>query len=143
MSTRKAPETDIELVDIFGELFDEVEIDSVEQANAILRSAGYDPDATAKRFLSVIDQALASSPMNWRNQQPRLAKAREQLNSIRKWRYTDKAELEAAIQDLLSLVPKSQALAAHYRNFQEIAADDLDTWLDELAYLVDTSQDEN
>ncbi|MFN8469035.1 MAG: hypothetical protein U0X20_25990 [Caldilineaceae bacterium] len=140
MSTRKAPQTDVELINAFGELFDEVEIESVEEANAILKSAGYDPDATARRLLSAIDQALASSPMNWRNQQQQMAKARERMNSMRKWRYTSKADLEAAVQELLSLVPRSQAVVAHYRSFQELAAEDLDTWLDELAFLVDTSE---
>ena len=141
MSKRKAPETDVELVEAFGKLFDELEIESVEEANAVLRSAGYDPDAVAKKLVSVIDQELAASPMNWRNQRSRLASAKEKLNSVRRWRYTSKEELNAAIQELLALTPKSQPLAAHFRNFEEMQQEDMDTWLDELAYLLDTSQD--
>lgn len=140
MTTKKAPETDIELVNAFGDLFSELKIESVEEANILLRAAGHDPDAMAKQFLGIIDQTLATSPLNWRTQQSRLTRARDKLNSIRKWRYS-RSELDAAVQELLSLLPQSQPLAAHYRNFQEMTDEDLNTWLDELAFLVDTSQE--
>lgn len=135
MNRRKPPETENELLDTFTELFDEIEIETLEEADAILISAGYDPQSVSRKFKELADGALAKSPLNWRNQRSPLSKVKEKIASFGKRQYSGRSEMEKAARSLLTLIPQSQPVVAHYRNFEEMTDEDFSSWLEELEYL--------
>lgn len=135
MTHRKPPETDTELLDVLTELFNELEVESDEEANQVLRAMGYDPAAVEKDIRRMVDETLATSPLNWRNKKSLIARVKDRVDSARKF-YGSRAEMEAAAQELLSLLTKSQLVTAHYRNFEEMTDEDFASWLEELAFLM-------
>ena len=135
MNKRKLPETNNEIMDAFSELFDEIEIETIEEADAILVSAGYTPDNVSRKFRELVDSALAKSPLNWRNQKSPLSKAKEKLALFGKQKYGSRTEMEKAARSLLALISQSQPVVAHYRNFEAMTDEDFGSWLEELEYL--------
>jgi len=57
MNTGKR-KSDQELIDAFAQLFDEVEPETGEEINEMLREAGYDPDEVDAKFASFCAGAL-------------------------------------------------------------------------------------
>jgi hypothetical protein len=64
MNKRRPPATEEELVHAFADLFDEVEPETPEEVDAVLREVGHDPDTIAARMKSIAERALARSPLN-------------------------------------------------------------------------------
>ena len=54
---RKPVETSEDLVRVFADFFDEVELEDID---AVLREAGHDPDEVGARMRAVAERALAS-----------------------------------------------------------------------------------
>ena len=143
MSKRKPPETDAELLAAFADLFDEIEIESDEEASQVLRAAGYDLDELDKEIRAIVKEAAASSPLNWRNKQSQISISKERFNSIRR-RLLSRSEMVATAGALIEQISQSQVPATYYRNFEEMTDEDLATWLIELTFLIDDSNlDEN
>ena len=67
MDKRHPPATEEELVHANADLFNEVEPETPEEIDAVLREGGHDPDSIAARMKSIAECALARSPLNWRN----------------------------------------------------------------------------
>jgi len=63
---RRPIETGEDLVRAFADLFDEIEPETPEEIDAVLREAGYDPDEVGARMEAVAERALVDSPLNWR-----------------------------------------------------------------------------
>ena len=58
MGRRKKQSTRKEFVEAFFELFGELESESPEEIDSILREAGYDPDEVGARMQRVAEEAL-------------------------------------------------------------------------------------
>jgi len=55
---RRPIETSEDLVRAFADLFDEIEPETPEEIDAVLREAGYDPDEVGARMKAVAERAL-------------------------------------------------------------------------------------
>lgn len=138
MSKRKPPETDAELLAAFAELFDEIEMESDEDADEVLRAAGYDLDALDREIRAIVDETVASSLLNWRNKQAEIAQAKERFNRMQK-RLLSRPEMETTAKALFAKIPQSERPAVHFRNFEEMTDEDLSSWLIELNFLIEDS----
>ncbi len=138
MNKRQPPVTEEELVHAFADLFDEVEPETPEEIDAVLRDGGHDPDTIAARMKSIAERALARSPLNWRNRaQQELEAERSKLDRVTPIPRRGRGEIIAAIQQLLSRLQARQLAPAHaYRNFDQATDEDLASLLAELEYLV-------
>jgi hypothetical protein len=137
MTKPKTPMTSEDLVRVFADLFDEVEPETPEEVDDVLREAGHDPDVVAARMRAVAEQALAASPLNWRNRaQEELTNERAQFERSKSESPRSRADTVKAIQQLLTQIG-GQAKQAHayFRNFESATDEDLMTLLSELEYL--------
>lgn len=145
MSEHKPPKTDKELAQAIDELFDEIPPPQTpDEVDAIIQEAGYDPDEFATRMQTLVEQASANSPLNWRNQSERLEKERKKLSTSSVTSPLTRSKIIESIQQILSQQPQ---WATHYRNLDETTDDDLLSWLEELRYLsleqLDYDEDES
>lgn len=146
MKKHKAVETDQDLINALADLFDEVNKNatfSEEEVDITLREAGYDPEQVVKNMQTIADQALANSPLNWRNRAPKeLKEAKAKLQAMSTDRPLNKVELKKSIQQLLDQLsnPQKQAFA-HFRNFESMSDEDLASLLNELEFLTKTDMD--
>ena len=139
MPKRKPPETDAELLAAFADLFDEIEMESDEDADEVLRAAGYDLDALDKEIRAIVDETVAASPLNWRNKQAEIAQAKDRFNRMQK-RLLSRSEMETTAKSLIAKIPQSERPAIHFRNFEEMTDEDLASWLIELNFLMEDSE---
>lgn len=140
MSKRRPPETyeDEDLVRVFADLFDEIEPQTPEDVDTVLREAGYDPDKIGARIQTLAEQALANSPLNWRKRAPEeLAQARAQLDDFVSTTPRSRSEIIAALRQIIAQLgaKKSKLAAAYFRNLEQATDDDLASLLVELEYL--------
>jgi hypothetical protein len=138
MNKQQPPATEEELVHAYADLFNEVEPETPEEIDAVLREGGHDPDSIAARMKSTAERALARSPLNWRNRaQQELEAEKRKLDSVTPIMRRHRGEMITAIQQLLSRLHAHQLAPAHaYRNFDQATDDDLASLLAELEYLV-------
>jgi hypothetical protein len=139
MNQRKPPEADSELLDRMTELFNELEIESLDEAKQILRSAGYDPTVIATEFQQKASRALAKSPLNWRNRaQHEIEQERTRLQSMTKPDISVRAKLQEAVSELMARVQQihGRQAVAHFRNLAEVTDEDLADIAVELEYLL-------
>lgn len=138
MNKRQPPATEEELVHAFADLFNEVEPETPEEIDAVLREGGHDPDTIAARMKSIAERALARSPLNWRNRAQREVEAeRSKLDKVTPIVRRGRGEMITDIQQLLSRLQAHQLAPAHaYRNFDQATDEDLASLLAELEYLV-------
>jgi DNA-directed RNA polymerase subunit F len=137
MTKSGPPKTSEDLVRAVADLFDEVEPETQEEIDAVLREAGHDPDEVAARMKVVAERALASSPFNWRNRAQReLADERARYERLASVLPRSRADILSAIQALLAqLGGRTQQAYAHFRNFESATDEDLARLLSELEYL--------
>lgn len=138
MPKRKPPETDAELLAAFADLFDEIEMESDEDTDEVLRAAGYDLAALDSEIRAIVDETVASSPLNWRNKQAEIAQVKERFNRMQK-RLLSRPEMETTAKALIAKIPQSERPAIHFRNFEEMTDEDLASWLIELNFLIEDS----
>ena len=148
MSKRKPLETEEELEEALDKLFDEIPPpETPEEVDETLREAGYDPEAIAAQMKAFAEQALANSPLNWRNRAPQEIEAgRSRLAEFLSNTPKNRDDLVQAIRQQLSQLG-GQAAYAHRNLELETASDeDLAGWLADLQYLAsqqDTPDEEN
>lgn len=138
MSEHKRDRTDKELFGAINQLFSEVEPETPEEIDAVIKAVGYDPKSFAARMETVAKQFAAKSPLNWRN------KARTELDLERKRLELHTAsrkrtgnDLRARIQNLLAQFGGRPDMAfAHHRNLDTASDEDLESLLEELEYLI-------
>lgn len=70
MERRNSTRSEVDVLNTFTELFNEILEDDMEVVDAELRAAGYDPEAAGRRLRAVAEQALGESPLNLRYQEP-------------------------------------------------------------------------
>lgn len=144
MAKRKPARTNKDVVDAFTRLFNEIEPETEEEIDTILREAGLDPDELASRMQVFAEKALVESPLNWRNQVDQLHEEQSRLARLSSSLPLSRQEIIAAIQSLLARIPGDQSARAfaHYRNLEQTTDEDLSSLLDELRYL-DAQQHKN
>ncbi len=137
MPKGQPPKTDEEFISVLADLFDSIEPESPEEIDAVLLEAGYDPDEVLARMLDAAQQAIAESPLNWRNAGDRLERERGTLASSAAASPATQEALIAAIKQILQgLVSIPPAVAGtFYRNLDEVSDDDLASTLADLRYL--------
>src|SRR5260221_14485466 len=127
------PSNDYErLLNTLHDLFSELLMNDMDEVDAILREAGYNPDEVGASLEATAKHAIAQSPSNWRNRAREIEDAQTQLNKINPPR-RERSELIETIKHLLSAQP--QRVAAHFRNFEKLTDSDLEKMLAELEYL--------
>ncbi len=133
MKKRKPLETDIELAQALDKLFDEISLpETPEDIDAFLREAGYDPDEVATNMQLNVEQALANSPLNWRNREQTLQEEKHKSDATPLTSLPTKAELLQTLQQLFTRQPE---LATHFRNFETMSANDLADLVKDIEYL--------
>lgn len=138
MKKRNPPETEKELAAAFDDLFDEIpQPETQEEIEATLRSAGYNPSAVGARMEAIAMEALANSPLNWRNRASQeMAEARAQFSNFSSTLRESRSEITTRIQKLLALVGgEKQMVGAYYRNLDTTSDNDLASLLAELEFL--------
>ncbi len=139
MKQRKQIETSAELVRAFADLFDEVVPETAEEIDAELRAAGYNPEEIGASMQIAAQQALAQSPLNWRNRAKReLEGERARIDKFTRPMLRGRAELIAAIRQVLAQSGGHMAYA--HRNLELETDEDLATLLEELEYLASRQQ---
>lgn len=128
------PSNDYEkLLNALDDLFSELLMKDIDEVDAILREAGYDPDEVGTSLEAAAKHAIAQSPSNWRNRARReIEDAQTRLNKISPPKHT-RSELMETIRRLLST--QQQPAAAHFRNFEKLTDADLEKMIAELEYL--------
>jgi len=137
MPNRKPPATDKDLIHAITDSFNEVEPDSPEEINAILREAGYDPDQVARQMKAVAERALRESPFNWRERAQEMEDAKSRLIAFAPALPTNRAEIINAIKELVAKLGsgKSELAMAQYRNLESASDEDLASLLRQMRYL--------
>lgn len=109
---------------------------SEEETDGILRQAGYDPDEVAEMFRSLAHQALAHSPLNWRNRTAAMVEARDKLRATEQSLPNDRSGMLERIHALVArLGTRSRSLAVQYRNLDDVSDSDLRSLLADLEHL--------
>ncbi len=142
MTQRKPPETDNDVLTVLTELFCELDVESNEEAEQILRAAGYTPSTVRTNARNLVNQALATSPLNWRNQKSAITKLKEQIIQ-KSGKFLSRLDMEAKVKELLSLIPPSQLVATHFRDFKEMTDADLASWIEDLSMLLPNTDRDN
>jgi len=131
---RRSIETGEDLVRAFADLFDEIEPETPEEIDAVLREAGYDPDEVGTRMKAVAERALADSPLNWRKRaQRKLEAERARIAGSAKTSLHNREDIIRAIEQLVTQFGGQMAYA--YRNLESETDEDLASLLSELEYL--------
>jgi hypothetical protein len=134
MKKRKPVQTSEELIRAFADLFDEIEPETPAEIDAMLREAGYDPDEIGAQMKAVAEQALANSPLNWRNRAPQeMAEEQARFDKAESTSPRNRTDMIKAIQQLLA--GRSEQALAHFRNLESASDDDLASMLAELEFL--------
>ena len=147
MSEHRRDRTDKELLDAINQLFSEVEPETSEDVDAIVKAVGYDPDLFATRMEAVAKRFAADSPLNWRNKaREELELERQRLETHTAARKGTRTALQDQIRDLLAQFSDNPNVAfAHHRNLDKASDEDLASLIEELEYLIGdkhTSDDE-
>ena len=137
------PQTDQDLIQVFADLFDAVEPETPEEIDAVLVEGGYDPNEVGSRMQAFAEQALAKSPLNWRNQaDTKLQAVGAKLENFRAPVAIPptREQIIDAIKELTGRLRGRARLAqAYFRNFESASDEDLASLLSELQFL--TSED--
>lgn len=138
MSEHKRDRTDKGLLDAVNQLFSEVEPETPEEIDEIIKAVGYEPNSFATRMESVAKRSAAESPLNWRNKaRTELELERKRLEAYTASRKAIGNDLRARIQDLLSQFGgRSNMAFAHHRNLDTASDEDLASLLEELEHLI-------
>ena len=137
MTERRSMGTYEELTRVLADLFDEVGPDTPEEVDAVLVEAGYDPDEVGRQMQTFAEQAMANSPVNWRNRaQQELAAERALYERTAPTPSGSREDIISGIRHLISQMGRrpSQVFAYH-RNLEEMSDEDLASVLSDLEYL--------
>lgn len=137
MNNFKPLGTEDEVIKALDELFEEIEFEDSE-LDELLVELGYDPNLLVSTIESIVQNELAKSPLNWRNQHNRLEEERHRLESKHSNSFLGRQEIISAIQNLLGRLNVNQQQAfAHYRNLEHASDDDLASLYSELQFLAE------
>lgn len=145
MAKRTPPANNEELLRALGDLFDQVDAETPEEVDAMLREEGYDPSDLAATFRSIAEQALKASPYNWKNRALReMQMERDRLSAKKPSSPLSRPELIVAIQKQISKASLGPSLSAgiYHRNLEELTDEDLKSLLEELQFLTPSENDE-
>lgn len=143
MTAKKPIRSEEELVEVFYQLFDEIPSpQSSVEIEEYIREAGIDPDKFGSFVKEIALNALAESPLNWRNRdEVEVELARAQLVSIGQSADKDRESLLSTIDKVIEKIFATNPNLApiHYRNRTELSVEDLVSLLQELKFLADKS----
>ena len=134
MKKRRAIETSEDLVRAFASLFDELEPETPEEIDTVLREAGFDPDELGARMKAAAERALNDSPLNWRSRAQReLEDERARIASTTPDLLRSRKDIIDAIKQLVGQLGNQVAYA--HRNLESASDEDLASLLADLEYL--------
>jgi hypothetical protein len=141
VNKRRSIETNEDLLRAFADFLEDPDPLTTEEIDAALCEAGYNPDEVGARIEISAKQALARSPLNWRNRaRAEIEHQRERIATIQKEQSIaeaprNKTSLVKAIEELAQTATRKVALA--HRDLESHTEEDLATLLAELQFLVD------
>ena len=137
MTKKKTIETSQDLVQAVEELFDYVLMDVPQEAATVLREEGYDPERISETMARIAKEALAASPLNWRNKAEQLERESARLRETSRASGRSRAENEAYFRQLMDkLKYKPSSLAAAYRNLNTTTDSDLESLNNQIEFLL-------
>ncbi len=145
MNKKRQIETEQDLVNALEEFVYDVEEDeAIDDVDKELQALGYDPHSVQFKFQELASQVLASSPLDWRNRAGNeILMARKELGVVDKLelRALDKPSLMESIRQTLQRLGYSDPslVPAQYRNFEQATENDLISLLQQLQYLLSSS----
>ena len=137
MTERRSMGTYEELTRVLADLFDEVGPDTPEEVDAVLVEAGYDPDEVGRQMQAIAEQAMANSPVNWRNRaQQELAAERARYERTASTPSGSREDMISGIRHLISQMgQRPSQVFAYHRNLEDMSDEDLASLLSDLEYL--------
>lgn len=151
MNRKRSIETEHDLINALEDFaYDVTEDATINDVDEELKALGYDPGKVGLKFREMASQALAASPLDWRNRaRVEVAKAREKLGHLTNpdLKTLDKQSLMESIKLALGKLGFSEPslMPVQYRNFEQATESDLISLLQHLEYLLSSSnhKDEN
>lgn len=140
----KKDKSEQEVLHAFADLFDEVLDEDIEDVDTALQALGYDPATIEKKMKNVAEQALARSPLDWRNRARQgIQREQERLASFSAHFGQARAQVKQQIAELLEQAKRvhGEEAVAHFRNLEELTDEDLADVAEELMYLLSKQDD--
>lgn len=139
MPKRKDPTYD-EIVANLQAFFNDESKFTLEEAETVLKKAGYELPSLRQKARDVVDRAMAKSPQNWRNR-ARMEQERAEGN-LRNYQGTRlTGTRNDKINTINALVSRSNlSYAFAYRNFERQTDEDLERLYHLLEFLVQQEQ---
>lgn len=128
-----------DLLDTLNNLLADIDPDTPEETDEVIRSAGIDPDAYAAKIEELAQNALAKQA------RLQIENARQKYDSRKTAQAGNRQSLIQQIQERMSqLSARNRMVFAHHRNLESASDADLQSLLDDLSFLVDsdTSSDQ-
>ncbi len=145
MNKKRQIETEQDLVNALEEfVYDVGEDEAIDDVDSELQALGYDPHSVQFKFEELASRVLAASPLDWRNRAGNeILMARKELGVVDKLelRALDKPSLMESIRQTLQRLGYSDPslVPAQYRNFEQATENDLISLLQQLQYLLSSS----
>ena len=136
---KKAKHIDSEedFVNAFNQLFDSIPLpQSDEEIEEYLIDSGIDTISFSEKIHKLTQTALKESPLSWRSSSAKQAmlNARKELENIKKESGISREDILTQVHSIIEKlsIAKPQLATTFYRNYDEIATDDLISYLQEL-----------
>lgn len=121
-----------DLLNAFNNLFADLDPETPEETDEIIRSAGIDPDTYAAKIEELAQTVLAKQA------RLQIENARQKYDSRKTSQLRNRQSLIQQIQEKMSQLSARNRIAfAHHRNLESASDADLQSLLEDLLYLVD------
>jgi hypothetical protein len=130
------PASEIDLLNAVADLFDEVDRESSDDPDTILREAGINPELLVSKILPVIQKELRNSPHNWRNKAEELQQAKKSLADSRRGSTMSRQNLISKIRQYIEADGElTHQYTLAFRNLESLSDKDLSDLASELEFL--------
>lgn len=121
-----------DLLNAFNNLFADLDPETPEETDEIIRSAGIDPDTYAAKIEELAQTVLAKQA------RLQVENARQKYDNRKTSQLRNRQSLIQQIQEKMSQLSARNRMAfAHHRNLESASDADLQSLLEDLLYLVD------
>ena len=125
------------MLEAFYSIFADIDPDTPEEVEEIIQAAGIDPDAYATKIRNLAQDTLAEQARQ------QIEDARQHYDKAKTIVTEERQSIIQKIQEKLSqLGRKNQDAFSHNRNLESASDTDLQSLLDDLTYLTDSSEEE-
>lgn len=126
-----------EMREAFYSIFAEIDPDTPEEVDEIIRAAGIDPDAYATKIRKLAKNTIAEQARR------QIVADHQQYDRTANSTIEERKLIVQTIQKMLSMLDsKKSAAFAHYRNMESASDADLKSLLNDLTYLTEYPEQE-